>query len=87
MSNIKKLANPRHIRKLLGDVNNDLVVAVLDTGASYEDIAAAVHWMDDDEVRRPGDLPVLSRKAKHICDVLASMRKTVVQDKRIFDIP
>lgn len=54
-----KPASDREIRQVLGSkIDDDLVMAVRNTGASYEEVLQAFEWIDDDDyigksVRKP----------------------------------
>jgi NCAIR mutase (PurE)-related protein len=58
-----KSATGQEIRSILGSVDDELVMAILDTGASLSEIKEAAEWLDDNdymgkEVGKPMDIRV-----------------------------
>ncbi|HBR69699.1 MAG TPA: hypothetical protein DEA55_10030 [Rhodospirillaceae bacterium] len=42
-----KPASQQEIRSILHDADDDLVLAILETGATYQEIKQAAGWLDD----------------------------------------
>lgn len=58
-----KPATGQEIRSILGPVDDELVTAILGTGATHHEIMQAAEWLDDDdymgkEVGKPMDIRI-----------------------------
>jgi hypothetical protein len=60
------------VMHLVGPVDDDVVTAILATGAGYGDIASAVNCMAGDPARATRRRQMLSRQAAEVYEILAS---------------
>jgi hypothetical protein len=58
------------VRAVLGPVDDSLVVEILGTGASPEELAEAYAWITDDEVPMNAGRPLASGRVSLLVDIL-----------------
>jgi hypothetical protein len=58
------------VRAVLGPVDDSLVVEILGTGASPEELAEAYAWITDDEVPMNAGRPLASGQVNLLIDIL-----------------
>ena len=53
----RKAATAEEIEKLVGDIDEPVVMSIMRTGATTAEILEALQWLEDDEALEPGRQP------------------------------
>ncbi len=74
------IANANEIRAILGPVNDDLVVEIVKTGASRNDVMQAAHWLDTGEHSLTGIRNFTNDAVARIHDIIMADRNRFLPD-------
>ncbi len=74
------IVNASEIRAILGPVNDDLVLKIMKTGASRNDVMQAAHWFDTGEHSLTGIRNFANDTVSCIHDILMTDRNRFLPD-------
>ena len=77
----KEQANAHDIREMLGSVDDETVTAILQTGATANEILHALEWIEDDDYLGSDVSRRMSPATRKVYDILQAEREDNEEDR------